>query len=293
MDIKEYGGRIVATNTAASYGISEALLTVYPELREVYELFKAGNEGAALEALFKTDYYQNSSATVKQREKQKLEQPEVYADSVEKYKIAAQKRLVQSGVRIDTDTFDALVSQAYASGMDDNQLDQAIAVSGKVTGYGGNILGDTTALKVYSGQFGVNYLLNDAYWTQKSKDLFAGTVTTEDIQEEIRILASSTYPAYADGFALGQTLDSQTSNIKQSIAKLTGRNANTINYNDPLMKRLINWQDPETKKPARAPQYVVERTIKNDPTSGWEFTDDARDTIDPIVTKVFKDWGFM
>lgn len=281
------------TNNAVSYGISEALLIVYPELKEVYELFKAGNEGAALEALFKTDYFKETSALVKQREKQKIEQPEVYADSVQKYKLAAQKRLVNSGVRIDTDTFDALVSQAYASGMDDNQLDQAIATSGKITGYGGNILGDTTALKAYSGQFGVNYLLNDAYWNQKSKDLFSGTVTVEDIQEEIRTLASSTYPAYADGFALGQTLDSQTSNIKQSIATLTGRNPNTIDYKDPLMKKLINYQDPETKKPAKAPQYFVERAIKNDKTSGWDMTPDAIREIDNITSKVLKDWGFM
>lgn len=281
------------TNNAVSYGISEALLIVHPELKEVYELFKAGNEGAALEALFKTDYFKETSALVKQREKQKIEQPEVYADSVQKYKLAAQKRLVNSGVRIDTDTFDALVSQAYASGMDDNQLDQAIVTSGKITGYGGNILGDTTALKTYSGQFGVDYLLNDAYWNQKSKDLFSGTVTVEDIQEEIRTLASSTYPAYADGFALGQTLDSQTSNIKQSIATLTGRNPNTINYKDPLMKKLINYQDPETKKPAKAPQYFVERAIKNDKTSGWDETPDAIREIDNITSKVLKDWGFM
>ena len=43
--------------TAASYGISEALLATYPELRTVYELFKQDNIGAAIEALFKTNYY--------------------------------------------------------------------------------------------------------------------------------------------------------------------------------------------------------------------------------------------
>jgi len=90
------------SETAASYGISEALLAAYPELRTVYELFKANKTGEALEALFKTNYYRNSSSTVKAREKQKLEQPAVYADSVQKYKIAAQKRLVSSGIRIDT-----------------------------------------------------------------------------------------------------------------------------------------------------------------------------------------------
>ena len=160
------------TETAASYGISEALLIAYPELKTVYDLFKAEKTAEALEALYKTSYYRNTSATVKQREQQKLNQPAVYADSVAKYKAAARKRLVSTGIKIDTATFDSLVNQAYATGMDDNQLDQALATSGKITGFGGNILGDTTALKTFASSYGVNTLLNESYWNQKSKDLF-------------------------------------------------------------------------------------------------------------------------
>ena len=118
--------------TAASYGISEALLATYPELKNVYALFKAGDEGAALEALFKTNYYRTSNSTVKTRQKQKLEQPQVYADSVTKYKLDARKRLVNSGIQIDTATFDKVVEDAYARGLDDNQLDQAILSSNKI-----------------------------------------------------------------------------------------------------------------------------------------------------------------
>lgn len=278
-------------DTAASYGISEALLIAYPELQEVYRLFKEDNTAGALEALFKTNYYKSTSATVKQREKQKLEQPQVYADSLNKYKLAARKRLVQSGIQIDTATFDSLVASAYATGMDDNQLDQAITTSGKITGFGGNILGDTTALKTFAASYGVNTLLNEAYWTQKSKDLFAGTITNEDIQKEITTLAASAYPAYADGFSRGQSLDAQASNVKQTIATYLEKDPDTIGYDNPLFKKLLQYQDPETKKPAIAPQWYVERTVKSD--KEWEFTKNAESTINSMSMIPLKEWGLI
>lgn len=280
---------VSGAETAASYGISEALLIAYPELKIVYDLFKAEKTAEALEALYKTSYYRNTSPTVKQREQQKLTQPAVYADSVAKYKAAAQKRLVSAGIRIDTTTFDSIVSQAYAKGMDDNQLDQALATSGKITGFGGTILGDTTSLKTFASSYGVNMLLNDAYWNQKSQDLFSGTLTYEDIQAEIKTLAASAYPAYAEGFERNQSLDAQASNIKQSIATVLERDPDSIGYDDPLMKQLLNYQDPTTKKPAKAPQYIVDQTIKS--TNDWLLTDNAIATFDSLSMKVLKDWG--
>lgn len=276
--------------TAASYGISEALLATYPELKQVYALFKAGDEGAALEALFKTNYYRTSNSTVKTRQKQKLEQPQVYADSVTKYKLAARKRLVNSGVKIDTATFDKVVEDAYARGLDDNQLDQAILSSNKITGFGGNILGDTTALKSYANSFGVNQLLNDSYWNQKSKDLFAGTVTTQDIENEIRTLSASAYPAYSDQILAGVSFDSQTSNVKQTIATYLERDPATITNDDKIFRMITQWVNPKTGQPEKMPQWLVEKTVKS--TDEWGYTKNALATLDSLSEKVFKDWGF-
>jgi len=276
------------TETAASYGISEALLASHPELRAVYELFKAGNTGKALEELFKTEYYKTMSSVVKTREKQKLEQPEVYADSVQKYKLLARKRLVNTGIKIDTATFDALVNDAFAKGMSDDQLDQAIAASGKITGFGGNILGDTTTLKTYAASFGVNNLLNDAYWTSKQNALFQGTVTTEDIQKEIRDLSASAFPAYADGIANGLSIASQASNVITSYATFLELDPETVDFNNPTVRKITQYIDPATGKPARMPQWMVEKTIKSDPA--WGFTKNGQKAIDDLTLKVSNDF---
>jgi hypothetical protein len=228
------------------------------------------------------------SSVVKTREKQKLEQPEVYADSVQKYKLLAQKRLVNTGIKIDTATFEALVNNAFAKGMSDDQLDQAIAASGKITGFGGNILGDTTTLKTYAASFGVNNLLNDAYWTSKQNALFQGTVTTEDIQKEIRDLSASAFPAYADGIANGLSIASQASNVITSYATFLEKDPETVDFNNPTVRKITQYIDPVTGKPARMPQWMVEKTIKSDPE--WGFTKNGQKTIDDLTLKVSNDF---
>ena len=164
---------------AAGYGISQALLAMHPELNYVYELFKSGQKTKAIEELFKTPFYQNTNATVKAREKMRLEQGPAYQDALDKYKLTARKRLVTSGVKIDQATFDTLAEKAYASGLDDNQFDQSVMATGKITGFGGNVLGDTSTLKSFANSFGVSGLLNQAYWSGKSSQLFAGTTTAK------------------------------------------------------------------------------------------------------------------
>ena len=276
--------------TAASYGISEALLAAYPELRTVYELFKKDDIGAALEALFKTNYYKTSSSTVKAREKQKLEQPQVYADNVDKYKLAARKRLVNSGVRIDTATFDKLALDAYARNLSDDQLDQAIVTSGKITGYGGEVLGDTNALKTFAASMGVSSLYSDAYWTQKSKDLFSGTTTINDIEEEIKKLSASAYPAYADGIATGQSIETQASNVIQTIATFLEVDADRATKH-PVFKQIMGYMDPETKKSAVMPQWLVERTVKS--TKEWLKTKNALEAFDTVGMRPLEELGLM
>lgn len=279
------------SETAASYGISEALLAAYPELRAVYELFKANKTGEALEALFKTNYYKNSSSTVKAREKQRLEQPAVYADSVQKIKLAAQKRLVETGIRIDTATFDSIINDSYAKGLDDNQIDQAILTSGKITGFGGNILGDTTSLKTYANSFGVSKLLNDKYWTSKQQGLFAGTITQEDIEQEIRNLSASAFPAYADGIAKNISVASQASNVIQTVATFLELDPDTIDFDNPTVRKITQYVDPATQKPAIMPQWMVERTVKSDPA--WGRTKNGTKAIDDLTYKAFSDMGII
>ena len=276
---------------AAGYGISEALLAAYPELNYVYELFKSGQKTKAVEELFKTGYYQNTNSVVKAREKMRLEQEPAYQNEVEKYKLSARKRLVNSGVKIDETTFNTLAEKAYADGLDDNQFDQSVIATGKITGFGGNVLGDTSTLKNFANSFGVSSLLNDNYWSGKSSQLFAGTTTTEDIEQEIKTLAASAFPAYAEGIMNGVSLNVQASNIIQTVATYLELDPDGLSYQDDTVKKMLQYVDPTTNKPAKMPQWLAEQTVKSDPR--WGKTKNAQNTIDTLITKVGRDYGLV
>ena len=275
-------------SAANSYGISQALLDAHPELKAVYDLFKAGNTGAAIEALYQTAYYKSTGATVKAREKMRLEQNPVYLQEVEKYTLAARKRLVTSGIKIDKTAFDALVADAYAKGLDDNQLDQAILTSGKITGFGGNILGDTAALTSYANQFGVNNYFTKEYWDQKSSDLFAGITTTEDIQKEIRDKAASAFPVYAEQIANGVTMESIASAYKGAMSSILEKDANSFTWQDTRLRAALQYIGPDGK-PSVKPLWQFEKELRSTPE--WAYTNNARDTLDSLTLKVGKDWG--
>jgi hypothetical protein len=277
---------------ASQYGISEALLNdpVYgAELSAVYALFKAENVGGALEELFKTSYYKNLSGGVAQRLNNKLTRPGVYANELDAYKGAQRRRLV--GLKINAADLDSILTDAYDRGLTDNQIDDLLKFSNKVTGFGGETLGDVNSLKSFANAYGVGSLLNQTYWDAKSKSLFAGETTDIDIQEEIKTLSASAFPAYAPGIMKGVSLAVQASNVTTTVANLLERDVDTVTFDDPLVKRIMNWTNPTTGKQEIMPQYLVERETKS--TEDWLFTNNARNTIDPLTLRVFSDMGLV
>jgi hypothetical protein len=277
---------------ALSWGISEAVINAHKdELTYVYSLFKDGNITKAVEELFKTTYYQTTSKTVAARERLRLEQNPVYLKELEKFKLASRKRLTATGVTIDEATFNTLAEQAYNQGLDDNQFDQSIINTGKITGFSGNILGDTSQLKNFANAFGVSNLLNEDYWSGKSSALFAGTITTQDIEEEIKKLSASAFPAYAEGIMNGISLDVQASNIKQTVATFLELDPNALSYQDDIVRKMLQYVDPTTGKPAQMPQWLAEQTVKKDPR--WGKTKNAEGTIDSLIRTVGQDWGIL
>lgn len=275
--------------TAISYGISEALLVAYPELQNVYLLFKEGKTAAALEALYKTNYYKNFSPTVKSRSKLKLEQPGVYADSFDKYKLQAKKRLVATGIKVDDATFDRIAQQAYDQGLDDNQFDVLLQTSGKILGYGGRTVGDVSDLQAYSRAFGVDNMFNKAYWDTQSAELAIGNTTIEDIQANIRETAASAYPSYADSIRKGVSVDALASAYKASYSSILEVDPDSVDYNNPRLRRALQYIDPKTGQPGVMPIWMFEKELRSAPE--WEYTNNARDTIDSLTLKVFRDMG--
>jgi hypothetical protein len=260
------------------------------EIQRAYELYQKGDIDGMRLAILNSNFYKLNSKEARLRKQTQLMQPGVYADDLEKYKLATRKSLVAAGLKVDAKIFDGLAKTAYDSAMSEDQLKELFVKSNLVTGYGGEVLGDTSSLKSYANSFGVSKYLDDKYWAQKSQDLFLGNTTTEDIQDEVRNLASSAFPGYSDQIKAGISVDSLASAYRGAMATVLERDAESITFDDPRLRSALQYIGPDGK-PSVKPLWQFERELRMTPE--WEKTNNARTTVDNLAYKVLSDMGLV
>ena len=268
-----------------TFGLSAALIKAYPELQEVYDLLYGPNKDEAEAKLkyYETNYYKSISATSSDRTLQKESQPGVYSNSLEKYKLAQRKRLTTAGV---SNVDDATLEAAYLGGWDDNQLDIK-ALAGKGTKpLGGDALGTADALKTFANSFGMTY--SPSQYDKWSIDIFSGNTTVDDLKNKVKTDAASAYPAYAEQILKGTSLDSLASAYRTSIANILEVDPDSVDYNNPFLRRALQNVGPDGKAIVK-PIWQFEKELRS--SKEWEYTNNARDTMDTLSLKVLKDWG--
>ena len=268
-----------------TFGLSAALIKAYPELQEVYDLLYGPNKDEAEAKLkyYETNYYKSISATSSDRTLQKESQPGVYSNSLEKYKLAQRKRLTTAGV---SNVDDATLEAAYLGGWDDNQLDIK-ALAGKGTKpLGGDALGTADALKTFANSFGMTY--SPSQYDKWSIDIFSGTTTIDDLKNKVKTDAASAYPAYSYQIMKGVSVDSLASAYRTSIANILEVDPDSVDYNNPFLRRALQNVGPDGKAIVK-PIWQFEKELRS--SKEWEYTNNARDTMDTLSLKVLKDWG--
>ena len=276
----------VTANTAdaVAFGLTQSLIAAYPELQKVWELFLAGNKTDAKLAYYQTAYYKQLSDIARARGSKKATQPGAYQAELNQYILSQKKRLIAKGIKLDDTVANTILQDAYDSGMTEDQVDLKALASFKGT-FGGNILGSTQALKSYANSFGVGYTQNTIdSW---SKDIFSGQIALEDIQAKIRTDAKSAFPAYSDQIDKGISMDAIASAYKSSMANILERDPDSITFEDPMLRKALQFT--LDGKAAVKPLWQFEKELRS--TSEWEYTNNARDTVDSLSLKVLRDWG--
>jgi hypothetical protein len=274
------------------YGVTKALTDAYPELAAAYEMLKQNNYAGFEQAVMNSSFYKNNNATAQQRLKSKVEQPAVYADNLERFILTTKERLIKTGVRLDDLTLRSIVGNAFDKGLDENQIDRLVIQSGKVGTFGGSILSGIQALKSYASDYGVSVGKN--YWDTQSTKLFAGETTAEDIQQDIRDLAKSSYPAYSDYFDKGISLKAATSSTIALVSRLMDVDPNTVTVDtNPIYRELIQYVNPQSGKPEILPDYLKERKVKADKRSGYFETNAGKGVVSSLMATSLSDMGLI
>jgi hypothetical protein len=276
-----YEEEAVAQN---KFGLTAALIEAYPELQRIYELWTSKDYAQAEIEYYKTDYYKNVSDTTSSRTLEKSAKPGVYQQKLEDYKIKQRKRLSQEGIReID----DAFLEEAFLGGWSDNVLDiKAVAKVPAGKQLGGDALQTADSLKIYANSFGMEY--SPSQYDKWTRDVFSGLMTVDDLKNKVRVDSSSAYPVYAEQINKGVSLDSLASAYKTSIANILEVDADSVSWNNPHLRKALQAVGPDGK-PYVKPIWQFEKELRN--TTEWEYTNNARDTMDTLSLKVLKDWG--
>jgi hypothetical protein len=267
-----------------------ALKATDPDLEKAWQAYLSGDMDGFRSFVLGSAFYRNNNSIARTRKTAETNQPGVYAQDLNAYKVKSKKRLIQQGIQW-TPGVEKQVEIGYQSGMNDDQVDQLIVKSGSMGKLGGSTMSSVSALQSFANAYGVGNLLNTAYWDTKSTALFAGDTTTDDIMNDIKNLSASAYPAYAEGIKNNVSLSALASNVTSSVANILELDPDTVDFNNPLVKRIMGYINPTTGKQEIMPQWMVDKTIKSSPD--WVYTNNARDTIDSLTTKVFSDWGLM
>jgi hypothetical protein len=256
-------------------------------LQQVYDLWAAGDETAALNAYFSSNYYTKLGRTAASRYTLSLNQPVVYAADEAAYISEQKARLFQLGVRVEDATLTDLLKKAYAGNLTNSQVDSSIATSSSFGGtFGGTILDQIQTVKSFANSYGLSY--TDAKYNQWGADLFANRITSSEIEEAIKVESSSKYPSFSDQIMKGVSLDALSSAYKSSMANLLEIDADSIGYNDPTLIKALQYVGPDGK-PSTKPLWQFESELRSDPR--WQYTNNGRDTIDSLTLKVFRDMG--
>jgi hypothetical protein len=267
-----------------------ALKATDPTLEKAWQAYLAGKMDEFQTLVLSSDFYRNNNAIARTRKAAQTNQPGVYAKDLDAYKISAKKRLIQQGVQW-TPGVEKQVELGYQNGMTEDQVDVLIVKSGSMGKLGGSTMSTVSSLQSFANAYGVGDLLNTSYWDAKSKSLFAGETTSDDIMNDIKNLSASAYPAYADGIKNNVSLSALASNVTSTVANLLELDPDTVNFNNPLVKRIMGYINPATGKQEIMPQWMAEKTVKS--SKDWLFTNNARSTLDSLTTRVFSDMGIL
>lgn len=274
----------MAEQSTNKFGLTAALIETYPELQRVFDLWNSKDYAQAEIEYYNTNYYKNVSDTTGSRTLEKTARPGVYQEKLEDYKIKQRKRLSQEGIR---DIDDAFLEEAFLGGWTDNLVDiKAVAKVPAGKQLGGDSLQIADSLKTYANSFGMTY--SPSQYDKWTRDIFTGTMTIDDLKSQVRIDSSSAYPVYSEQINKGVSLDSLASAYKTSIANILEVDADSVTWTNPHLRKALQAVGPDGK-PYVKPIWQFEKELRN--TVEWEYTNNARDTMDTLSLKVLKDWG--
>lgn len=273
--------------TIVNLGIGEAILadpTYGPELKKVFDLYKAGKKTEAADLLSRTKFAKLDS-DARDRYLAKLENSALYKERLTSWLIGIKKSLKQQGSTLT----DQQLEDYYIRGIDNATiLDEALKgtkfVEGKATG---NQANSYNALLATATRNGISLsllpkVLGFDTMDEVIKDLQLGA-SIDDFNQKIRNYAKVAMPEWAKKLIdQGQDVTDIVSPYRATIADVLELPYTSIDVTDKHIQNALagNMSLSDLRKQLR----------KDD---RWQYTDQAHSEVANATKQVLQDFGFM
>lgn len=272
------------TETAREkFGIGEALLNdpkYGPQLRKIFELWKAGKLTEAQDEYAKSDWAQLDE-DVKNRYLLNLEKQDVYKQRLRQFGINIRKLLTREGIKIT----DEQIKDYFDRGIDEEVILDELISGIKVEGAAGTAANALDDLRTTARNNGFNLDRDFSGQVDGWLQRIARGEDVEDFKRLIRQQAKLGLPQKV-GALLDEGLD--LANVFQpyrsQMAALLEVMPDSISLDDPLLRSAYG---PDNEMSL----YDFKKQVRKDPR--WQYTDNAREEVSNVALNVLRDFGFQ
>ena len=280
-------------DTAASFGYSVAFFNSDPELKALLNKAVSGNwtPQQFVAKLQATKWFKTHGEAARQTIALRTSDPATYKQRLTAASTQVGQVATRLGAVLPYGVNTQISKMALELGWSEDQIRNALSkyVTANKDGlYSGNAAQAQLQIRELASDYG--YSLSTAQSGNWVKGMVMGSVTIEQVKQQIMQDAMSRFPALKDRLAAGETLEQIAAPYKDSYSKILEVNPETIALRDPLLQRALSTKDKKGK-PAVATVWQFEEDLRKDPR--WLQTNNARDQLVGNTRKVLSDMGLV
>lgn len=144
-------------------------------------------------------------------------------------------------------------------------------------------------LRALAWDYGVEKLLDDAWYASARQKIINGSATFEDLTAQIREKAKSKYAPLAGAIDNGETTRSALKGYTSSMADLLELDESKVDLDDPLLRKAWTTQNGPDGKPTTMTIYDFETSVRRDPR--WKQTKNGRQTTLGVADSFLQSLG--
>lgn len=289
----EAAKKMTPEELAASYGWAYGFMNSNSTLKGLFKtaVSETWTPEKFQAELRNTKWWKETSDTRRQAQVMKSTDPATWDASIQAQEIKIQQLAAEMGAAVPSSKLKKIAQNAIEGGMDEallrNALAQYVTFSKDGTLKGEAGMHEYT-MKEYAYNQGVS--MSDQAIKNQAQLVVKKVATTQDFQDQVRVMAKSAYPSYAAAIDGGSTVRDIAAPYIQTMAGELELPDNSIQLDDPLIKSALNGLDANGK-PAGLTLSDFQAQLRNDPR--WGQTAKAQAGTMSAGMQVLKDMGLV